>query len=220
MRLPSLRKWMDEQAAKVVDAFRCSHLVISPCGSLSSTWRGVGAMPPCTPVLMRRVRSLSGSASFPWSWAGCRLGEPPSFCRGFRAARCKQLCDEHAGSYRRAFALRPLRSRYWRLCAALPRRQRALERLAVGAIFASSAPSQRDPQRFAGKERRRSLWSPDLRKQGTPHEVFASGVIRWYFTLIPWGWETVPRVRAFACRVRAVACSRPCLCGQERRHRR
>lgn len=103
---------------------------------------------------------------------GARLAEPPA--DDFDAL-VAQLCVEQAGALRGNFAIFG-HSMGALLAFGMTRRLHAMGLALPRALLvsASAAPSQRDPDRFAGKTDDASLIA-DLRKQGgTPEEVFAS----------------------------------------------
>lgn len=103
---------------------------------------------------------------------GSRIGEP--FADDFDAL-VAQLCEEHAASLRGSYSLFG-HSMGALLAWAIAQRQDALARPLPWSLFvsASPAPSQRDPDRFAGMDHDAALIA-DMRKHGgTPEEVFAS----------------------------------------------
>ena len=101
---------------------------------------------------------------------GGRLDEP--FAQDFEQL-VAQLCDEHAPSLLKRYALFG-HSMGALLAYGIAQRQRALRSPLPQALFvsASAAPARRDPDRFAGKNHDHALIA-DLRQQGgTPDEVF------------------------------------------------
>jgi surfactin synthase thioesterase subunit len=104
---------------------------------------------------------------------GSRLDEPAA--REF-APLVAQLCDEQALVLQRGRYALFGHSMGALLAYGMAQRQRALGRPLPLALFASAspAPSQRDPDRFAGKDHDDALIA-DLRRQGgTPDEVFGN----------------------------------------------
>lgn len=103
---------------------------------------------------------------------GTRLGEP--FVEDF-ASLVSRLCDEHAAAMDGCFML--FGHSMGGLLAwgiAQQRRERGLPLPAALFVSGCPAPTQRDPQRFAGKDSDAQLIA-DLRRQGgTPEAVFAS----------------------------------------------
>lgn len=141
----------------------CIDLLVLPCAGASAAmylrWRRL------LPEWVRVVPvELPGR--------GRRLGEP--FAEDFDSL-VAQLCEEQAASLRGSYALFG-HSMGALLAWGIAQRQRALARPLPWSLFvsASPAPSQRDPERFAGMHHDAALIA-DMRKQGgTPEEVFAS----------------------------------------------
>lgn len=103
---------------------------------------------------------------------GARLGE--AFAEDFERL-VTRICDEQAESLCGPYALFG-HSMGALLAYGITQRQRALARPLPRSLFvsASTAPSQRDPQRFAGKNDDTALIAELRRHGGTPEEVFGS----------------------------------------------